>query len=149
MIGTLNKLQIDFLLRSELLGRIGCSADGITYVIPITYVYDGKYILAHTREGTKIEMMRKNANVCFEVDRIQDMANWQSVIIQGKYEELSGKKAEDTVQLLVNRMHPFASSETMVPRYALAQHKTPLAQDSRMIVFRIRIVEATGRFEKK
>ncbi|HPH47800.1 MAG TPA: pyridoxamine 5'-phosphate oxidase family protein, partial [Chryseolinea sp.] len=97
MIGTLNKLQIDFLLRSELLGRIGCSADGITYVIPITYVYDGKYILAHTREGTKIEMMRKNANVCFEVDRIQDMANWQSVIIQGKYEELSGKKAEDTV----------------------------------------------------
>lgn len=149
MLGTLNKYQIDFLLRSEMIGRIGCSAEGMTYVVPITFVYDGKNILAHTREGLKVEMMRKNPAVCFEVDHVENMANWQSAIVQGRYEELKGNEAEEALQLLVNRLHPIINSETMVPRHALALHKTPITHDIKMVVFRIVIDEVSGKFEKQ
>ena len=51
MIGTLTREQSEHVLRSGLIGRIGCSDRNGVYVIPITYVYDGRYIYAHSREG--------------------------------------------------------------------------------------------------
>ena len=149
MIGSLNKYQIDAFLRCEVTGRIGCSADGKTYVVPITYVYDGEAIYAHTREGMKTSMMRKNPQVCFEVDHIHNLANWQSVIIFGKYEELKGKVAEEVLQMIANRIHPVSTSETSVPRHGLERPHSTTASDSEMVVFRIKIKQATGKFEKQ
>lgn len=149
MIGSLNKHQIDNFLRSEVIGRIGCSSQGKTYVVPITYVYDGEHIYAHTRNGMKTIMMRQNPNVCFEVDRIQNMANWQSVIVWGVYEELKGKAAEDALQSLVNRVHPISTSETSVPRHGLERPHEAIKPEFELVVFRIKVKEATGKFEKQ
>ena len=148
MLGSLNKYQIDNLLRSEVIGRIGCSADGYTYVVPVTYVYTGSVIYAHTKEGLKIDLMRKNPEVCFEVDAIRDLANWQSVIIQGTYEELEGREAEEALQALVNRLHPMTGSETSIPRHGLDRPHSPIDPAIVLVVYRINIKEATGRYEK-
>lgn len=56
MLGELNKGQIEQVLLSELIGRIGCYADGQTYVVPITYVYDGESIYGHSVDGMKLRM---------------------------------------------------------------------------------------------
>jgi hypothetical protein len=150
MIGSLNKYQIDSFLRSEVIGRLGCSAKGKTYVVPVTYIFDGEYIYSHTREGMKTTMMRQNSSVCFEVDRIHNMANWQSVIIFGKYEELKGKAAEEVLQSIANRVHPISTSETSVPRHSLERPHAPNASaDIKIVVFRIKIRQATGKFEKQ
>lgn len=148
MLGSLNKYQIDNLLRSEVVGRIGCHAGGFTYVVPVTYVYDGSVIYAHTKEGMKTDMMRKNPAICFEVDEIKDLTNWQSVIIQGTYEELEGKEAEEALQSLVNRLHPMTGSETCIPRHGLDRPHSPIDPTIVLVVYRIKIKEATGRYEK-
>ncbi len=88
MLGTLNSEQIEQILRSEVIGRIGCHANGKTYVVPITYAYDGERVICHTSQGMKIQMMRSNPEVCFEVEQVDNLANWRSVIAWGKYEEL-------------------------------------------------------------
>jgi len=149
MIGTLNKYQIDSFLRCEVVGRIGCSAKGKTYVVPITYIYDGKTISAATKVGMKTDLMRINPNVCFEVDRIHNMANWQSVIAWGKYEELKGKAAEDVLRSIANRIHPISTSETSVPRHGLERPHEPVSPKFEVVVFQIKIKEATGKFEKQ
>src|SRR5687768_15235346 len=100
MLGKLNPEQMDYVLRSQLIGRIGCYAEGRVYLVPITYVYDGEYIYGHTREGLKVRMMRQNPEICFEVDAIKDMANWQCVIIQGVYEELNDEESQVARRLL-------------------------------------------------
>lgn len=51
--------QIEHVLHSLIIGRIGCHTDNRTYVVPVTYAYNGKYICGHTKEGLKINMMRK------------------------------------------------------------------------------------------
>src|SRR5690348_6972714 len=61
----LSEAQIEEVLRSEVIGRIGCYADGKIYVAPIAYVYDGEAIYAHTGEGLKLRMLRTNPQVCF------------------------------------------------------------------------------------
>ena len=63
MIGELATPHIEELLKSEVMGRIGCHHAGTTYIVPTSYAYDGRYIYVHTHEGMKVEMMRKNPAV--------------------------------------------------------------------------------------
>lgn len=44
--------------------------------------------------------MRANPEVCSQVDEIDDMANWRSVIAWGRYEELKGELAIAAMNLL-------------------------------------------------
>ena len=71
------------------MGRIGCNDGERNYVVPVNYAYDGKFIIAHSIMGMKIAIMRKNPNVCFEVDEMKSYTKWKSVIVWGVYQELS------------------------------------------------------------
>jgi nitroimidazol reductase NimA-like FMN-containing flavoprotein (pyridoxamine 5'-phosphate oxidase superfamily) len=101
-IEELSAEEIDALLREELVGRIGCHADGETYVVPIIYAYDGDAVYVASREGRKLRMMRTNPAVCFEVDRYE-RGSWRSVIAQGRFEQLEGAAAERALDLLATR----------------------------------------------
>ena len=64
MMGNLTLDQIEEVLRTEVIGRIACVADGWPYIVPITYVYDGgEFVFSHSAEGRKIEAMRQNPQV--------------------------------------------------------------------------------------
>ncbi len=144
----LSQSEIDELLRSEVTGRIGCHADGSTYVVPMTYVFDGQAIYSRTIEGLKVRMMRRNPAVCFEVDRRQDLASWQSVILQGWYEELHGAQAEQALELLRQRLAPGPS--TPDGRSATGR-RTPQQIDRsgpQAVIYRINILEKTGRYAR-
>lgn len=127
----------------------GIHADKGVYVVPITYVYAGSYIYGHSKEGLKIRMMRKKPLVCFEVDHMENMANWQSVIAWGEYEEL--KKEEErkaAMKLLVDRVTPLLTSET-THLHEQQQGHPGVVNASSAVVFRIKLNELTGRFEKR
>lgn len=81
MLGVLDNNELEVVLNNALIGRIGCHADDTTYVVPMSYAFDGEYIYGHANEGMKIRMMRKNPKVCFQVDDMRDMANWKSAIL--------------------------------------------------------------------
>ncbi|MBS1600874.1 MAG: pyridoxamine 5'-phosphate oxidase family protein [Bacteroidetes bacterium] len=147
MFGILDAQKIEQVLHAEVVGRIGCHADGVTYVIPIGYAYDGEYIYCRTQEGMKINMMRKNKNICFEVDTMNTMANWQSVIAWGEYEELTDPKMRhDALTKLHNRILPLVPSAT-----AQLSAEWPFAPTDinsiTGVIFRIRLQNKSGRFE--
>ena len=151
MIGEMTQEQIDRLLCSEMIGRVGCCADGKVYVVPVTYAYDGKFIYAHSGEGRKIEMMRRNSAVCFEIENVMNMAHWQSVIVQGTFEELVGEEASQAMALLMERFLPYMgmTSETLMASQGAtipAGHATR-SGNHQAVVYRIRVSEKTGRFE--
>jgi nitroimidazol reductase NimA-like FMN-containing flavoprotein (pyridoxamine 5'-phosphate oxidase superfamily) len=148
MLGKLNKEQIESLLKQEVTGRIGCHAGGKTYVVPITYVYDGTFIICHTRAGLKVELMRNNPQVCFEIDKMENMTNWESVIIQGVYEELEGDTANAAFQKFFTKIKPMLPSSTAHPHEHIEKIRTTDISKTGSVIFRIRIIEKTGRFEK-
>lgn len=146
MIGTLSEEQIDQVLISKAVGRIGCHADGKTYVVPVAYAFDGTHIYAHSRAGQKIAMMRKNPRVCFQVDDIDNLANWRSVVIDGEYEELKTATLQaKAFNLLRTRLSPLITSDAAKP----AEVPPPGEKKLRPVYFRIRVNEKSGRFEKK
>jgi len=114
MFDKLNKEEIEATINGQLVGRLGCHAEGKTYVVPISYAYDGTYLYCRTFEGMKIDMMRKNPKVCFQVDDTRNLSNWKSVICWGEFEELSEiKDRQQAIQQLLKRTLPSISSETM------------------------------------
>ncbi len=149
MLGILTKGQIDLVLDSQVIGRIGCHADGKTFVVPITYAYDGGYIYGHSKEGAKIKMMRKNPNVCFEVDVMENMANWRSVILWGEYEELKDVDSKEKgMKILTDRLKPLMASETAFSNEHHSMRAEMVEKEVKAIVYRIKVTECTGKYEK-
>lgn len=150
MLGELTPEQINAVLFSEVVGRVGCYSESRTYVVPITYVFDGDAVYAHSAEGLKIKMMRANPHVCFQVDQRDNLANWRSVVAWGVYEELHGKEALDALQLLVARLMPLVTSETLgLPDHLSLATAKAVADAPKTVIYRIRLTERTGRFEKR
>jgi uncharacterized protein len=149
MIGQLNKDEIEIVLQSNAIGRLGCSDGEKVYVVPINYVYDGNFIIAHSVEGTKIRMMRKNPSVCFEVDQMKSFTNWKSVIVWGQYEELvEGPEKHEVMKSFVAKMIRMKISETAKPPEMAPHRVHPRSPGNiKPVIFRIAISEKTGRFE--
>ena len=148
MIGKLNHIEIEAVLNSNILGRIGCHADNTTYVVPISYAYDGTYMYGHSNEGMKLEIMRKNPTVCFEVDETKDLANWKSVIAWGDYEELTDPtERKKALQILIDKVIPVLRNSKVHN-----SDEWPFSPDNldtiEGVVFRIRLQNKTGRYEQ-
>lgn len=147
MFGKLTTIEIEAVLHEGIVGRLGCHSGGITYVVPVSYAYDGIYLYGRSMEGMKIDFMRTNPKVCFEVDHMENMANWKSVILWGDYEELADPKLRNEgLQKLVERKFPIVSSATihLDACWPFSEKELP---DIKGIVFRILVKEKTGRFE--
>jgi hypothetical protein len=130
----LTRDEIDALLHEQVVGRVGCHVDGLTYVVPLIYAYDGDAFYIASIEGQKVEMMRRNPNVCFEVDTYGP-DGWRSAIVQGVYEELSEQEKPRALELLRERF----------TRDGVAPSRRPETHGRPTVCFRIAIREITGR----
>jgi len=149
MLGELTTAQINSILSSQAIGRLACTDGKRPYIVPVTYAYDGSYIYGQTNDGKKLQVLRKNKNVCFEVDRMTDMRNWQSVVAYGSFEELKDKDLEKARELLFNRVFPLMTSGTV---HSHEHEMTAELDDSNRVkymMYRIKIEKITGRFEKQ
>ena len=151
MLGELDNNMLEELLKSQLLGRIGCHADGITYIIPVHYVYEPPYIYAHSAEGLKVSLMRKNPEVCFEVDCMTDFFNWQSAVCWGTFEELTGvEESEQAMQKLISRIEPYLSkADDAHPSHGIADRASEIGSVKELVIYRIKLSKKTGRFEQR
>jgi nitroimidazol reductase NimA-like FMN-containing flavoprotein (pyridoxamine 5'-phosphate oxidase superfamily) len=148
MLGILNSNQIEHVLQSLIVGRLGCHSDNKTYVVPVTYAYNGNYIYGHTKEGLKIDMMRKNPMVCFEVDVIENMSNWRSVIAWGKFEELkTPEQRKEGMKILMDTVMPLMTGETTISNSMTDSHQNTI-EAMKGVVYRIELTKKTGRYEK-
>lgn len=149
MLKELTSGEIEDLLASEVLARIGCHADGVTYVVPITYAYDKGSLIGHSAVGMKIEMMRKNPSVCVEVDQMKNMASWRSVIAWGTYRELEGEDAARAMRILMNRLVPLITSSTSRPMHEFGPSHGADTAGRSGVIFRIDLDKKTGRYERR
>jgi uncharacterized protein len=132
----LSRREIDEFLRGQRIARLGCHADGATYVVPLIYAYEDEAVVAVTTEGRKTAMLRANPRVCVEVDEYDadGKGSWRSVIADGTCEELRGDAIEPALALLRERFARTAG------RAAEPRQLGPGA-----VVLRINLEEISGR----
>lgn len=135
VIRILSAEEIEELLHTAIVGRIACCAhgalgDGRPYLVPLAYGYDGDAIYAHSGPGRKLDLMRAEPRVTFEVDEAEASDRWRSVIAEGEFEEIDDP-SERSLALRVIYPPPLEIPEL----------------GSQTVVFRILLTTRSGRFE--
>jgi hypothetical protein len=151
MQGVLSETEINTLLSSEVFGHLGCT-DGLKpYVVPMAYVYRDNVLYGQTTEGKKVEMLRKNPLVCFQVERLKDR-QWRSVMCWGTleelaFEELQQPEAVEVVHLLTERIGGIQENVGIAVPFSFAKGAVPLTvNEKKSTLFRILVTEKSGRF---
>ncbi|HEX4956611.1 MAG TPA: pyridoxamine 5'-phosphate oxidase family protein [Lacibacter sp.] len=148
MIGILNKEEIEEVLQENILGRIGFIQNNKPKIIPINYLYNGKYIIAHSAAGEKIKAMRNNPTVCFEVEAVKNQQNWKSVLAEGVYSEiLDERERYEAMKLFVDKMLKLKVSTTAHPPEMHTSRQHSAKPNPTVVIYKIYLSEKTGRFE--
>ena len=81
----LSRDEAERFLEGHSCGRLGLCLEGEPYVVPVAYGYrEGKIYFHSALKGKKLDFIRGNSRVCFEVDEWQK--GWGSVICYGRAE---------------------------------------------------------------
>jgi nitroimidazol reductase NimA-like FMN-containing flavoprotein (pyridoxamine 5'-phosphate oxidase superfamily) len=136
-MGTIRELSaegIEALLRTAIVGRIACCGHGLTgdgrpYLVPLAYGFDGDAVYAHSGPGRKLDLMRSEPRVTFEVDEAKASDRWRSVIAEGTFEEIEDPRQREAALVVIY-------GPTGVPDLG-----------AQTVVFRIRLTSRSGRYE--
>ena len=145
MFSELGYEEVEEVLQDQLIGRIGCNLNGKTYIVPVNYAYNDPYVYIYSLDGKKVDIMRQNMDICFEVDVVYDLLNWKSVIAWGTFEELKGSEARQKAWKLISDR-----SLTLIPNDKtelsnIAVFKSDNINDIEGIFYRISLKEKSGR----
>lgn len=134
--------EIERFISAEMVARLGCHDDGRTYVVPLAYAYANGVLHCFSYPGLKIDMVRSNPEVCVEIDRVEHLGSWRSVIARGRAEILEGEAAFDAARVLAARLTTIINDPKSRGRLAEA-----LDAGKDFYVVRIALREKTGRVE--
>jgi len=133
-IAVLTSEKIDRVLRRHSVRGIACLRQDRPCIVRITCAHDGASAYAWSGPGRKIEVMREQLPVSFEVDEVDGPNEWRSVVAEGACEE-SVTERERRVALGLPGGGNGVASRALQP-------------NSRGVPFRIRLTGRSGRFER-
>jgi nitroimidazol reductase NimA-like FMN-containing flavoprotein (pyridoxamine 5'-phosphate oxidase superfamily) len=139
MIGELNHASIQALLTRLHLGHLGVFGDGRVFVFPVSYGYDGDCIYVQSHEGLKVRLMRSHPEVCFEIEEIEGPGRWRTAIFHGMFEEVTSEAERDRAFAVIAGQGGIRAPDSIAPY---------LGGPEAIVVYRIRVVEMSGRFER-
>ena len=122
------------LLARNHVGRIAYQIKDYVNIVPLGYVYHGDWLACRTQEGSKVSVLRQSPYVAFEVDEVEGLFDWKSVVVQGSW-------YEEDLPTSSGREETLAALRAVAPEVLTPDDPTPF----RDILFRIHIREITGR----
>ena len=135
----LNREEIDEILTRNNVGRMAYARGNQVDIQPLHYVYSDGWIYGRTSVGRKLELTgEKWWPVAFEVDEIEDLFRWRSVIIHGGFYVIhpDGPTPErEEYQRAIGLLRK------LIPETRTDDDPTPF----RNLVFRIAVQEVTGK----
>lgn len=136
------EMSISLLTRLRF-GHLACTKSLQPYVVPIFYAYLNGYIYSFSTPGQKLSWMRDNPFVCLQAEEIKTPREWSSVIVLGRYEELSDSPnvrpiREMAYDLLRERENWW---EPGLAKGIIEGHERPLLP----LFYRILVEQITGR----
>lgn len=155
-----DKQEIEAILRRARVGRLATlGQDGYPYITPVNYVYLGESVYFHcARQGEKLDNLRNNPKVCFEVDiplayldtaydramSVCDVGQfYQSVILRGQAKEVE-QPAEKVAAL-----NALMASHENVPAFTGITAETPAVALCTVVAVRVESLSAKANLAQK
>ena len=140
-----DRVVLEDILGGAEICRLSMVDEGIPYIVPVNYGYREGHLYIHSApEGKKIDLLKKNQLVCFEVEdsveiiRAGKACDWstryRSVVGYGEAEILSDERSKQEGLEVI-----------------MAQHGAPHLKEfhpgnmKRMVILKIRITSMSGK----
>jgi nitroimidazol reductase NimA-like FMN-containing flavoprotein (pyridoxamine 5'-phosphate oxidase superfamily) len=146
--------EIAKILSDAQVGRIGLSMKEQPYVVPVNFAFDRERIYFHCADtGMKLDFLRTNPRVCFEVDEnlgiTPGSVPWQfgtayrSVIAFGTARILSDPDERTMATRLIIMKYAGQEMAQMITPRLTEEYRSSLG--SRLVVVEIKIESITGK----
>lgn len=147
MFENIAKKECIQILRNNYIGHIGFISNNTPFIIPITYYYDENenIIISYSGGGHKIDSMRLNNTVSFQVEDIKSLTNWKSVLLIGEFEELSGSIAKMHLHHFAQNVKNIMSEKEAIDPHQITSFSSKIDSGSIPIVYRIKINDVFGK----
>jgi nitroimidazol reductase NimA-like FMN-containing flavoprotein (pyridoxamine 5'-phosphate oxidase superfamily) len=134
----LDPAECNALLARHNVGRLAYSRKDRVDIEPIHYVFEDGWLYGRTQPGNKLDVITHNRWVAFEVDEIDALFDWRSVVVKGGFYLL---RADGSASEKETYDKGVAILRRLVPATMTAADPLP----DRTVVFRIHIDELSGR----
>ena len=139
-----DRSKIDEIIKNSITCRIGLVDGDKPYVVPMCFGYDGNSIYFHSAtEGRKVNILKKNNNVCFEFEEVGEIEKAHAACSFGiKYKSVIGSgKAE----ILDNLEDKKKALNIIVSQYSNQKFELPDQAVKHTFVIKINIDEICGK----
>jgi nitroimidazol reductase NimA-like FMN-containing flavoprotein (pyridoxamine 5'-phosphate oxidase superfamily) len=135
---TLTRAECDELLESNHVGRIAFTFRDRVDLEPVHYVHADGWLHGRTSPGTKLATLLHHPWVAFEVDEVDGLYDWRSVVVHGVVHipAIDGSPSDRAAH---------ASTLTLIRKFAPQALGSGDPAPERQVLFRIHIDEVTGR----
>jgi nitroimidazol reductase NimA-like FMN-containing flavoprotein (pyridoxamine 5'-phosphate oxidase superfamily) len=138
-IRALSRAECESILARNHVGRLAFARQNHVDIEPLHYVFSDGWLYGRTSYGAKIEATGEEWwPVAFEVDEVEDLFQWRSVVVHGGFYAMDeyGAEWEQTEWRRCVELLRALIPETMTP-----DDPTP----HRRVLFRVALQEVTGR----
>ncbi len=139
IIKEMSEYDIRDMIRNTHVGRLAYILDQRPVVIPMGFRFSGGSLYSFTTEGQKTEALRKNNAVCVLFDHIHSLTDWRSVVVHGRFHEVTRDEDREAVTKLMD-----AQPSWWEPGYVRTVTKEGEDRKLRPVYFRIDIEDVSG-----
>lgn len=132
------------IIRSAKVMHLALADNNIPFLVPVFYAYDGTALFFHSaRVGTKIEIMKRNNNVCFEISVDHDVIESDMACdFEAKHRTVVGFGKATFVEDEVEKVRAL---DMIVAQFSSKEFEYPKAKLNSVAVIRIDIESIKGK----
>ena len=134
----LTRDECDALLARNHVGRVAFTFQDHVDIEPVHYVYADGWLHGRTAPGGKIAILRHHPWVAFEVDEVEGLFDWRSVVIHGSVHIPDPEGSPDD---RAAHAQTLAQLRRLVPATLAKGDPAPM----RLLLFRIHVDDVSGR----
>ncbi|MEN9508996.1 MAG: hypothetical protein RLZZ621_1559 [Gemmatimonadota bacterium] len=134
----LSRAECEALLTSQHVGRMAFAFRNRVDIEPVHFVYRDGWIYGRTQPGTKLSVLAHHPWVAFEVDEVDALFDWRSVVVHGRVEFPDAERGPREQQRLD---HTRRALQSLLPLAFTDADPTP----HRDVLFAIAVEDMTGR----
>lgn len=147
MFKNLEEKEINYILKNNYIGQLGYIFSNTPFVVPITYFFDpeSNAIICYSGDGHKMIAMRKNPNVSLLVSDVENVTNWRSVLVHGKFEQHFGSDAKSFLHKFSLGIKEIILDKEQTKANFISDFSSKIYKDDIPAVFIIKIEGVTGK----
>jgi len=139
--------EIEAIIRKSLVCRLGMADENGPYIVPLSFGYADNCLFFHSaKEGKKLDILRKNNKVCFEVDTDKEIVNGDKACDWGmKFKSVIGF---GKVFLIEDMESKKRGLDIIMHHYSGKSFEFEEKEVNRAVIFKVEIESMTGKERK-